>query len=160
MPITNRDLPMGTILTATYKREPYRCRIFVNDEGKRSYRFEDGPLADQSFPSPSAAGSAVMAGTACNGWRFWWVEGEEPAPAANAERAEKPAKAKAAAKAKAPAKVRLTKRTPNQQGVADGSTKWFCSACMKSFVAEGASEPDCCPEGHCKEVEDEFTTAE
>jgi len=159
MPIANRELPMGTILAATYKGEPYRCRVFISDEGKRSYRFEDGPLADQSFPSPSAAGSAVMGGTACNGWRFWSVEGEEPAPTAKADKPEKAARTKKAAPA--PKKlVRLIKRTPNQQGVADGSTKWFCSACMKSFVAEGASEPDCCPEGHCKEVEDEFATAE
>ncbi len=158
MPISNRDLPAGTKLVARYKGESHSALVLGDGEDGTPQGYE---LNGQTiYKSLSSAGSAVMGGTACNGWRFWSVEGEEPAPAANAERAEKPAKAKAAAKAKAPAKVRLIKRTPNQQGVADGSTKWFCSACMKSFVAEGASEPDCCPEGHCKEVEDEFATGD
>jgi hypothetical protein len=54
--------------------------------------------------------------------------------AESAERKAKPAK--------------LFKRTPNQNGVPEGSRRWFCNACMKSFVAEGTAEPVACPEGH------------
>ena len=46
--------------------------------GKRRYRLTDG----REFASPSAAGKAVMGGTACNGWRFWSVAGAEPAAGA------------------------------------------------------------------------------
>src|SRR3546814_1952134 len=43
--------------------------------------------SDLIYKSPSAAGSAVMGGTACNGWRFWSLEGEEAAPKERAPKA-------------------------------------------------------------------------
>ena len=39
-------------------------------------------------------------------------------------------------------------RNPNQQNVAEGKTRFFCVACMKSFVVEGTDPPAACPEGH------------
>ena len=40
------------------------------------YRLADG----KEFKSPSSAGSEVMGGSACNGWRFWSLEdAEKPA---------------------------------------------------------------------------------
>ena len=47
---------------------------------------------------------------------------------------------------------------PNQKGVADGQIKWHCSACMASFLHDGPTEPDACPQGHPRETTDEFST--
>jgi hypothetical protein len=135
MTIQNRDLPAGTRLVAKYKKQAFVCTVEEDAEGKRTY-VVDG----KAFTSPSAAGSHVMGGTACNGWRFWSVEGEEPPstekpvnqPKANGPKAKKPAK--------------LISKTPNQKGAPEGEVRFFCNACMKSFTAP--SEPEACPEGH------------
>ena len=50
----------------------------------------------------------------------------------------------------------MIKKLPNQKGAPEGSTKFWCSACMKSFVAEGTAIPETCPEGHVKEQTDDF----
>jgi hypothetical protein len=136
MPITNRDLPEGTRLVAKYKKQAFVCTVEEDAEGKRTY-VVDG----KAFASPSAAGSHVMGGTACNGWRFWTVEGEEP------QATEKPAQPKAnGAKARKPAK--LISKTPNQKGVPEGEVRFFCNACMSSFTAPAGTAPEACPEGH------------
>jgi len=94
MSIENRNLKPGTVLVVAYpargpKRKEHRCEIVAGEEGKVHYRLRDG----RQFTSPSAAGTAVMGGSACNGWRFWTVEGaEKPARAAT-----KPERAAAAA---------------------------------------------------------------
>ena len=66
MPLENRNLEAGTRLAAKYKGQVHTCEVVQTEEGLR-FRLEDG----QEFKSPSSAGSAVMGGTACNGWRFW-----------------------------------------------------------------------------------------
>lgn len=94
---------------------------------------------DTVYKSVSAAGSAVMGGIACNGWRFWSVQDGEvlqPEGSEVPERTEKPKNAK------------LLRKVPNQQGVPEGSIRFFCNACMKSHVVEGATVPVACPEGH------------
>jgi hypothetical protein len=119
---------------ANYKKTRYLCTVEAGEEdGSMVYVLEDG----SRHKSPSAAGSKVMGGKAVNGWRFWSLDGEEK-PAK--EPSEKPARAKKARKA--------IYKTPNQQGVAEGKTKWFCTTCMKSFVKDGHDEPQTCPEGH------------
>ena len=68
----------GTRLTARYKGVEHVAEV-VMDERKTRYRLADG----QEFKSPSAAGSAVMGGVACNGWRWWSIadpEREEDSP--------------------------------------------------------------------------------
>jgi hypothetical protein len=81
MPIENRDLPAGTRLEATYKKTRYVCVVEVEEGGKLAFVLEGG----KRFKSPSSAASAVMGGSAANGWRFWSVEGETAAtPAAHA----------------------------------------------------------------------------
>src|SRR5947209_5367876 len=77
MPIADRNLPNGARLVARFKRQEYACvvKLVVEDQQplKRVYILEH----DRSeHPSLSAAGSAVMGGTACNGWRFWSLEGD------------------------------------------------------------------------------------
>ena len=63
MAIENRDLPIGARLVADYKKARYVCVVEAGEEGKKAFVLEDG----KRFTSPSAAGSAVMGGTACNG---------------------------------------------------------------------------------------------
>ncbi len=149
MAITKRDLPEGTRLVATYKKQAYVCRVEKGDDGKAAYVLEDG----KRYTSPSAAGSAVMGGTACNGWRFWSLEGESP-KAESGVKTEKP-KRETKAKAKMAAKPRkqngngkLLSRTASQEGVDEGMTRWFCNACMATFVLPAGETPEACPAGH------------
>lgn len=55
--------------------------------------------------------------------------------------------------------VKVIKKLPNQRGVPEGSMKFWCSSCMKAFVAETTLIPDACPEGHARETADEFEGA-
>jgi hypothetical protein len=32
--------------------------------------------------------------------------------------------------------------------MAEGESRWFCSACMDAFAVEGTDEPEACPQGH------------
>jgi hypothetical protein len=43
---------------------------------------------------------------------------------------------------------RTIKKVANQQGLKEGQVRYWCSACMKSFVVEDGQEPEACPEGH------------
>ncbi|HLF76733.1 MAG TPA: DUF4357 domain-containing protein [Dehalococcoidia bacterium] len=146
MAIANRDLPVGTRLVADYKKTRYVCVVEAGEEGQTLFTLEDG----KKFKSPSAAGSAVMGGTACNGWRFWTPEGEEPKAAA----APKTPKAKPADKTskprtrKAPKATKLIYRMDDQAGASEGMTRWWCSACMDAFEVFAAEKPTQCPEGH------------
>jgi hypothetical protein len=71
MTITDRNLSIGTQLSAKYKGQTYQATLVETEAGPR-YRLDDG----REFKSPSAAGSAVMNGNACNGWAFWSLAGE------------------------------------------------------------------------------------
>jgi hypothetical protein len=134
MPIENRDLAAGTQLVARYKKQEYTATVVEGEEGGLRYRLEDG----REFKSPSAAGSAVMGGVACNGWRCWSVAGEGKASAPKAER--KPAKDAN--------KKGLFERLPDQEGQPEGMARYFCSACMDGFLAPVDQEPTECPKGH------------
>jgi len=107
------------------------------EDGKLAFVLGDG----RRFKSPSSAASAVMGGSAANGWRFWSLEGEAPAEPA----AEKPKAKKANGNG---AKSKLISRTPNQKGMPEGQVRWFCNGCMASFLVEGEAEPEACPQGH------------
>jgi len=143
MALENRNLEAGTRLVARYKGYVYHCVVTSRDEDKVGFTLDcpDHPdLHGKEFKSPSSAGSAVMGGVACNGWRFWSLEGQEPA---RKERKEPKAKGKGKR-----SKFRTIKKLPNQQGLEEGQVRYFCSACMKSFVVEDGQEPEACPEGH------------
>ena len=142
MPIENRDLKPGTRLVARYKKVEHTATVVEGEGGGLRYRLEDG----REFKSPSAAGSAVMGGVACNGWRFWSVAGDGKAATPKKER--KAATPKAAPKAKKPAKSQGFQRLPNGEGAAEGTAKFFCDACMEAFEAPVDSEPATCPKGH------------
>ena len=127
MAIEDRNLAIGTKLVARYKGKEYAAEVVKTEEGVR-YRLEDG----REFKSPSSAGSAVMGGSACNGWRFWSVAGSEES---------KPKKvAKKAAKGKSNPGNGLIERM--------GDGRYFCSACQEAFEAPKGVEPQGCPKGH------------
>ncbi len=125
MGIEDRNLEVGTKLVARYKGKEYTAEVVETEKGIR-YRLEDG----REFKSPSSAGSAVMGGSACNGWRFWSVSGSEEA---------KP-KPKAKKKTKANAGNGLIERM--------GDGRYFCSGCQEAFDAPKGVEPQGCPKGH------------
>jgi hypothetical protein len=143
MAIEDRNLQIGTRLVANYKKTRYVCVVEAAAEGEEgsAYVLDDG----RRFRSPSAAGSAVMGGKAVNGWRFWSIEGEAPsASAAGPAEAtpEKPRKGKG---------KKTIYRIPPGPNLAEGKSRWFCVACMKSFTHDGEDAPDApaaCPEGH------------
>ena len=91
MPITNRTLQPGTTLSAKFKGSLYQLVVSENP----TFAAPDG----KTYKSLSAAGSAVMNGVACNGWRFWSVLGEDPGEAKPAATAEPRAKARKAPRA-------------------------------------------------------------
>jgi hypothetical protein len=134
MPIENRDLAAGTRLVARYKKQEHTATVVEGEQGGLRYRLEDG----REFKSPSAAGSAVMGGVACNGWRFWSLAGEaEPAPPKKQRKANKPAP-----------KTQGFHRLPDEEGDAEGTAKFFCDACMEAFEAPAGEEPATCHKGH------------
>jgi len=128
MPIENRDLQVGTRLVARYKKQEYSATVVEGEKGGLRYRLEDG----REFKSLSAAGSAVMGGVACNGWRFWSVAGSEEAKPKQRERHGKKANPGA-------------NLTPLEDG------RWFCSTCQEAFPVQAGFEPEECPRGHKQE---------
>ena len=154
MAIENRELPVGTRLVATYKKEAFVCTVEEGEDDRRAYVLADG----RRYASPSAAGSAVMGGVACNGWRFWNQEGGEPAPTLSQPKLRK---ATGKTKAKAGSSGRKAQKANNgahgghpllhptaiQEGVVAGETAWFCDACMATFTVPAGTEPDACQIG-------------
>ena len=127
MSIENRNLEPGTKLVTRYKGKEYTAEVVKTEEGLR-YRLADG----RKFKSLSSAGSAIMGGSACNGWRFWSVAGTEAAKPNAAKKAAKKAEAN-------PGNGLITR-------LEDG--RYFCSACMDAFDAPKGVEPIGCPAGH------------
>jgi hypothetical protein len=139
MAIENRNLPVGSRIWANYRKTRYVCTVEAGEEeGGLLFVLEDG----SKHKSPSAAGSKVMGGKAVNGWRFWTVEGDEPATEPEKPKAERKARGGKKKQAKTLYKM------PGQDGVADDKVRWFCSACMDAFTPGVAGEPEACPQGH------------
>ena len=134
MAIQNRNLEVGTVVVGTYKKERYECRIGEED-GRLSFVLGDG----RRFKSASAAASAVMGGKAVNGWLFWSLDGTQAA--------EEPRSPKASSRGK------LIRRLPNQRGTEERKARYWCNACMKSFIGEADELPAKCPAGHTTESE-------
>ena len=123
--IEDRNLAAGTKLVARYKGKDYRCQVIDTKEG---IRYQLGGLnGNQIVKSPSKAGSIVMDGSACNGWRFWSLEGQEP----------KPRQRKAKTKPNG---------NPGFQRMEDG--RFWCEACAEAFDAPKDVTPVGCPKGH------------
>jgi hypothetical protein len=147
MAIENRELAVGTRLVASYKKVQYVCTV-EEEEGKQVFVLEDG----KRFKSPSSAASAVMGGSAANGWRFWSLEGEASTSATKGLRARTAADSGETITA-APTKpgkkeksAKLFRRLP-ATGLDEGQFRVWCRACQKSFITTEAA-PEACPEGH------------
>lgn len=82
-------------------------------------------------------------------------EGPAPAPEETAGKPVSIAKARQARAARARV-VKQIKRIGNQGAAPEGQTRWWCSACMNGFNAEGTARPAVCPQGHPAEVEDDL----
>jgi hypothetical protein len=139
MPIENRNLEIRTRLVATYKKQAYVCTVEAGEEGKTVFA-----LDGKTYSSPSAAGSAVMGGVACNGWRFWSIEGQET------PKTEKPAKREGKAKTERAAKPKRERKQRARafklfERMDDG--RFWCNGCMAPFDSE-AEKPEACPQGH------------
>ena len=135
MAIEDRNLTVGTRLVASYRKQAHARMVEKAEEGDgKVFVLEDG----RKFKSASAAASALMGGKAVNGWRFWSVQGTKPKAKEGGEKPETQA-----SKSK-----RLVYRVPNQKGIAEGQSRWFCRACMKGFVIGGDRQPEACPAGH------------
>lgn len=133
MTIEDRNLAVGTKLVARYRGHEYACVVTAQEGDKVGYTMEcpDHPdLHGKVFKSPSSAGSAIMGGNACNGWRFWSVAGTEAA---------EPKKAR---------KKAQTGANPNGLLSRLDDGRWFCSACQEAFDAPADVEPEGCPKGH------------
>jgi hypothetical protein len=133
MAIQDRNLVAGTELTAKYKGTSYCCSVEAGDDGL-VFVLDDG----RRFNSLSSGGSAIMGGKAVNGWRFWSIA-QESGEAARGEAATKTEDSRAR---------KVLYRLPNQKGVAEGKSRWFCNACMGSFLVDASETPAACPEGH------------
>ena len=126
MPLENRNLEPGIVLVARYKKQDRTCEIVQTDDGLR-YRLDDGT----EHRSPSSAGKAAMGGVACNGWRFWSLQGTEKPKREPKAKAEKPA-AKTKAAPKKGAKAKAAKKPKAQRAAAKGDS-YGCGACGESF---------------------------
>jgi len=80
-----KAMAAGQTLTAKYKGAQHTAEVVAGEGGKLLYRLADG----REFKSPSSAGSAVMDGTACNGWRFWSLAESAPRTASKPTKATK-----------------------------------------------------------------------
>ena len=150
MPIENRNLTPGTKLVARYHKQSYSCYVAEGEDGKLRYQLEDG----REFKSPSAAGMAVT-GKSCNGWAFWSLAQEETTPAPEAQEQQE-----AEAQQETPETEETQPseeqeqpkgsffRTPNQKGIPEGQTRWYCQDCGESFLAPKDETPETCPQGH------------
>jgi hypothetical protein len=139
MPLENRNLEPGTVLVARYKKQDRTCEVVQTDDGLR-YRLDDG----SEHRSPSSAGKAAMGGVACNGWRFWSLQGTEKPKREPKAKVEKPAKAapkKAPAKAAPKAKGKKAAKTksakkPKAARMAAKGDAYGCGACGESFPTQ------------------------
>jgi hypothetical protein len=135
MPIENRELAAGTRLVARYKKADRSCEVVETADGLR-YKLDDGT----EHKSPSSAGKAAMGGVACNGWRFWSLQGTETPKREPKARADKPAKAKKEPAAKKPA-AKTAKKSgksksatkPKAQRAAAKGDSYGCGACGETF---------------------------
>ena len=154
MSTTKAEINAGLTLVGKYKGELHTCEVVEHDE-RLHFVLRDG----HAYTSPSAAGKAIT-GTATNGYRFWSVP--DTAPDGQRARQKSAREVVAAATVETTATTsngargaarpsKLIERAKSQKDIPEGSVRYFCSSCMRAFVAEDAGRgkvPKRCPEGH------------
>ena len=137
MPIEDRNLEAGAVLTARYKKADRTCEVVTTENGLR-YRLDDGT----EHKSPSSAGKAVTGG-ACNGWVFWSVQGTETPKRTVRSTASHEPKAtteKLAKAAKGTTKKGANKgRKPKSARAASKSDSYGCGVCDETFKTQKAA---------------------
>lgn len=139
MPIEDRNVQAGSVLTARYKQRERTCNVVQTDEGLR-FKLDTGEL----YKSPSSAGKAAMDGVACNGWRFWSVQGQEPAHREpKAEKAEMAKKAGTKGAKKGSAKKGAAKsaamKAKGKRARAEDVPSYGCGGCGAVFGSQKAA---------------------
>ena len=157
MSTTKAEIRAGLTLVGKYRGEEHTCEVVEQDERLHFVR-PDG----HAYTSPSAAGKAIT-GTATNGYRFWSVPEKAPSGQQGRQKAARDAVAAMTADAApstadgadraggASRSARLIERAKSQKSLPEGQVRYFCSSCMKAFVADDAGRgnvPERCPEGH------------
>jgi hypothetical protein len=145
MGISNRELAAGMVFVARYKKVEHRVLVLGDKDAGFGFELDN----DKIFKSLSSAGSAIMGGTACNGWRFFTPEGELP-------EAKVPSEPTPTAKAAKTRKVKLIRKMKVQTEVPEGQVKYFCSGCQGAFLHASGEEPTHCPEGHAADQQDDL----
>ncbi len=145
MPIEDRNLSVGTKLIAKYKKQKYSAEGIAGEDDNVLYRLEDG----REFKSPSAAGSALMDGKACNGWRFWSLDQEQDQTAPTVSESEPESEDVPTPKA------RVIRKLPNQKGLPEGAVRLYCESCKESFVSAAPDGSPSCPKGHSDSKDEE-----
>ena len=112
-------------------------------------RLEDG----RESKSPSAAGTAIMDGKACNGWKFWNLCNNQEQPTPSESEAEPDPEPKSSDQTTT--KTRLIRKLPNQKGLPEGAVRFYCDNCKESFVSAAPDESLACPKGHSNPQESE-----
>lgn len=160
MAIENRNIGPGTKLVGRYHKEDHFAEVVDVGEGKVGFRVDGG---EAIYGSPSSAAASLMNNVAVNGWRFWSIEGEATERPEAPPAAPKPKRTatKGTTTARRPrGSNKMIKPVRNQTGVMPGQTKFFCSGCMSSFLADAGTTPEACPMGHRNDAPDEFAVPE
>jgi hypothetical protein len=134
MPIEDRNVEAGTVLTARYKKQDRTCEVIETDDGLR-FKLDTGEL----YRSPSSAGKAAMDGVACNGWRFWSVQGQGSAQREPKAKADKPAKAKTAKKPSGKKPTAKTEKAKSARARAQDVPSYGCGGCGATFGSQKAA---------------------
>jgi hypothetical protein len=135
MPIEDRKMVAGTVLVARYKKQDRTCEVVETAEGFR-YRLDDG----SEHKSPSSAGKAAMAGVACNGWRFWSIQGTEAPKREPKAKTVKEPKPNAPGKKRSHGRARITPKAKAPKAAAARSRKsdasYGCGVCPETFPTQ------------------------
>ena len=134
MPLENRNLEPGTVLSARYKKEERTCEVVQTEDGLR-FKTDDGEL----FKSPSSAAKHVMGGIAANGWRFWSIAGtEKPAREPKAKSPKSETKAPAVKKGAAK-KTKAAKKPKAVRAASKSDASYGCGVCPATFGSQKAA---------------------
>lgn len=135
MALTNRMLQPGERLAANYRGRTHYVDVVESGGSGVAFRLDTGDV----FTSISAAGSHIMGGISCNGWRFWSRVDDLRPPRQVAGR---PAPVAHRPKPQPNRNLR-----PMPSGSATTPT-WWCSSCLAPFTRQQSGSPVECPEGH------------
>ncbi len=147
MAIENRNLEPGTRLVGRYKGKTTVCLVEAGEEGKVVFRVEG---EDKTYSSLSSAATEITKGP-INGWKFWTVEGQEPAKpekASGKTGATKKDSAKTSKRSNRKSAYKVIHLHENQTDLPEGQVRWLCDACIKPFLVPAGEQPTECPNGH------------